>query len=67
MNKFSKPQNGVCEYPNCQRQAQYALFQLRDDFTKKWLNLCPDHDKQVARESTALRRLYPDATFTEIK
>ena len=56
-----------CEYPGCDEEAQYALFQLFDNFTKKWVQLCDLHDRLIASRSRRLKGYNPNKTFEEVK
>ena len=55
-----------CEYPKCKKEAEFALYWLKDD-GKQWVNLCDEHDRIVATASSRLRLQYPDKRFKEGK
>ena len=57
----------ICQYRGCNKEAHYALFQLRDDFTKKWVQVCDKHDKETANHNGELLSLFPDKVWTEVK
>lgn len=55
-----------CEYPNCKKEAEFALYWLKVGRTKQWVNLCNEHDRIVAIDSRRLRLRNPDRIFKEV-
>ena len=56
-----------CEYEDCGREAHFALYQFKNNFTKKWVNVCDKHDRFIAEANSQLRRDYPNKIFKEVK
>ena len=56
-----------CEIEGCKLKARFALYELNEDFTKKWVHVCDTHDKWIARTNQELRKQYSDKIWREIK
>ncbi len=56
-----------CEYEGCQQEAKYALYQLNEDFTKRWVQVCDWHDKLISSTNNRIKRDNPDRIFKEVK
>jgi hypothetical protein len=55
-----------CDWEGCGRKANFALYQLLPDFTKRWVYICDKHDIKIANENQRLIGLYPDTKWKEI-
>ncbi len=55
-----------CEYNDCQNEAKFDLYELKENFTKKWIHVCDFHDKLVAISNVHLSRDNPDKRFVDI-
>ena len=63
-----KKEKTMCQYEGCLREAKYALYRFYPNFTKKWINVCDRHDKDIAQEAQGLRfASKPDAVWKEVK
>jgi len=52
-----------CKY--CDDEAKFALYELKDDSTKEWVQVCDIHDKDIAHNSRLLKKQYPNMVFEE--
>ena len=58
----------TCVYPGCNREGQFATYQLLGDFTKVWMSpLCARHEKLIHQENSLLKKQHPDGVWTDIK
>ena len=65
---MEKREKTMCQYEGCLREAKYALYRLYPNFTKKWINVCVGHEKDVAREAQRLKSASkPDAVWKEVR
>ena len=49
-----------CQFEGCPRNMGYALYRLLHNGTKTWGHFCSEHEEQVVKTNTELRRKYPD-------
>jgi len=57
-----------CQYKGCGQEAIYPCYQFYNNLTKKWCWFCDEHERLVAEsENSALRKLFPDRLFKEVK
>ena len=56
-----------CEFEGCLDEAEYPLYEFREDYTKVWRHYCPKHDKEIADRNYQLRQEYPMKTWREVK
>ena len=56
----------MCEYEGCNSEVQYALYELRDNFTKMWRHYCKRHDELIAERNAQLKKEYPNAHWREV-
>ena len=55
----------MCEYEGCDKEAIYALYELRD-ITKIWRHYCKRHDELIAQRNAQLKKEYPNANWREV-
>ena len=46
-----------CEYEGCHLKAKYALYRF-DKTTKKWVNVCDEHDREIVTANAQFKRKY---------
>ncbi len=56
---------GKCAFDGCKTPAKYALYQLSPTFTKVWVQVCDQHDKEIAGENRTLQTLFPKKKWIE--
>ena len=62
-DKFSL---GTCV--DCEEEAKYAIYQLSKNgtkFTKLWVHVCDEHDKETDINNRELRNTYPRIIWIE--
>ncbi len=57
----------ICKIDGCNKEAHYAIFQMRDDFTKRWIDVCDKHDLEIERQNTIFLRLFQGKMWKEVK
>jgi len=50
----------LCQFPGCQKQGIFGMYQLKGDETKKWHLFCNDHEKEIVKQNARVREVYPD-------
>ena len=55
-----------CEYPNCDKEAEYSLFEYLPNLTKRWLQVCDWHDRIIAQHTRKVLMRFDAKEFKEI-